>query len=234
MTDTPAPPAGFDQPETFRVSTTFKDALVQLSILLVVLLLGAWLILTGLFRALSVPGGGWTALPVAIGVCAVLVVVRKQQLEKTWGATSLTMSPQGISVDDPMAATTLSWPDVVWVGEVKAPGPVDLRKTKAVQANPLTNRGPGGLGMNIGGAIGQAVPTTQTGIAGRGVQQPKPGLGPLQRQVVEQNIGINGVDPQTGQPYVAVLPQMYDPKWLEGRLGAWVQHYRGDLVPAGQ
>lgn len=218
----PEPVPGFHQPESFEVKTTFKDFLVRGIVLVIGLFLMTGLVFALVFSAIGIPAlAGWLS---GFAVAAVMVLVRKQQLEATWKAMSLTISPQGLVVDDPAATLQMPWSGVRRVGEVKAPKPVDIRKTKA---RPLAR----GVGVDVVVAVGQAVSSTSTGILGVGRHTLKPDAPRLARTQFQQNVGINGIDEETGEDLLAIIAQQYGVDWQSGRIGDWVRAYRPDVMP---
>lgn len=50
------------------------------------------------------------------------------------------------------------------------------------------------------------------------------------RETHRQYAGRNGVDPQTGQAYVDIPLTQFATRWHEHRIGAWLAHYRPDLM----
>lgn len=219
----PAPVPGFDRPESFEVKTTFKDVLISGIVLVIGMFLISGVFFALILSAIGIPGlAGFLA---GFVFAALMVVAKKRQLDEAWKSMSLTISPQGLVVDDPAARLEMPWSGVRAVGQVKSPKPVDLRRTKAA---PLAS----GAGGDIGAAIGQAVITTSTGILGVGTHTLKPDAPALARRQFEQNVGINGVDEETGENLLAVIAQQYGVDWQLGRIGDWVRAYRPDVMPA--
>lgn len=202
-----------------------RNFLIATIVPTIALFLLSALIFSLILGGIGLPGP--TGFLAALVFMAAMIVAKRRQLEKERKGTSLTISPEGFVVDDPAGVLQMPWSGVRAVGLVKAPKPVDLRKTSL----PFLGRGGMTVGGGIGGAIGGAVLTTQTGILGLGAQALKVDAPALKRAEFEQNVGINGVDAETGQSFVAVLAQLYDADWQSGRIGDWVRAYRPDVMP---
>jgi hypothetical protein len=224
----PSPGAvpGFDRPETFEVKAEFKNHLLSLTVPAI----GLFLISGLLFLAIS---GAFGLPPLTGGLAALLftaamIAWKKRQFESLREGTALTISPEGFVVDDPHTTLQMAWSGVRTVGRVKSPKPIDVRKTSA----PVVGGGGSSVAGGLGAAIGQATIDIQTGILGLGTHALKPDAPWRARTQFEQNVGINGVDEETGQNFVAVLAQLYDADWQSGRIGDWVRAYRPDVMPA--
>lgn len=86
------------------------------------------------------------------------------------------------------------------------------------------------LGQSVTNAAGEVAVQmgAGTGVVGPGTLEVTGGT--LAAETHRQNAGRNGVDPQTGQPYVMVPLSQFGLRWDEGRIGQWLAHQRPDLV----
>jgi len=220
------PPAeahpGFDRPETVEVRATLKDFLIAAIVPTIFLFLISWLIL------------GAIGLPVARGIPRRFRLHGGDDRGKEASAREGTEGhiaddqPPGLIVDDPATTLEIAWSGVRAVGLAKGPKGVDLRRTPL----PFLGRGGATIGSDIGSADRPSRFTTQIGILGLGTHALKPNAPAQARWQFEQNVGINGVDEETGQDLIAVLAQTFDRKWQSDRIGDWVRTYRPDVMPA--
>lgn len=164
------------------------------------------------------PGRGLLALGLAVAATILLVRWRVGALRAHMRKAPMTLSAFGIEARDVQGGLRkVAWSDLVAVTQVRPVAAAKPSKMLFILDNPLME----GL-ANIG-------VRDELGLIGRGTLDTT-GCNLLIKETYRQNRTTNGKDPLTGEPYIALYPLQYEDDWTNNEIGAWVRHYRPDLL----
>lgn len=209
----------FHAEETFVPhELTRKSTLISSLFLAIPLGLLLWLAFSILLNVIGVPVAGLIGFVLAAAATAGLFWIRNRQVTKDLSQSSMTVGPFGIIERNSTATRTVEWGDLRVGGMVT---PVVGYSAK----NVLMVRD---LSAPVDALAGAAA-IQELGLLALGRIDYAPGISAIQRKTYEQNVGRNGVDPQSGQPYIALYPAHYQLKWPTDRIGEWVKVYRPDI-----
>jgi hypothetical protein len=158
------PITGFDDIERFHAGVRFRQAIRPMVPLLVLMTAFGWVILTLLSMMIAGPRIGGplgTALIAAAGWS--LYRRSERQFDRTWSATNLELSPDGVAVSDGEAGVRLPWPGIARIEELAPINPlprgldVDVAEIVASGAAPRAIRVEGLVGVDGSGAP-QSIP----------------------------------------------------------------------------
>ncbi len=209
-------PASVKEAEVFHNRETFanfmKSGYVALGLLFV----------PGVFLALVVlnllgVSSGALVLPLALALASVMcgfaVLLKKQQFDAVWGERTLTISPQGLSVDNRDLRIDLTWENVR-----------SIERADAMAAQTLTT------GVGVADAAGRAAAKASTrldeALTGPGTIT----LNPTAKPYIKARIAEYEKTPADQRPAVRIFVEHYEDDWRAGRVGDWVRAYRPDLV----
>ncbi|MBB4933585.1 hypothetical protein F4561_004405 [Lipingzhangella halophila] len=163
----------------------------------------------------SIPFGEDGLVPgiaVGVGSAGALAVFFYAKARRGALTTIVRMSPAGVELwDDKGTHIRLRWNAMTSVGPVNT-AMVDPRQKIQTGVN-------NGAGMKVAQLRG-------TGAIGWG-EHALPERSPVW---MLERIAAVPRHPQTGAPQVAIPLGQVDPSWLDGRMGAWVQQHRPDLM----
>lgn len=208
----------FDTAETFRMTLSFGNVLLRLLPLFVLL----FVFLTFLFTAIGyIADLSDTATWVIAAVCAaplslLMPWLKKLQFDAQVAATNLTISPEGLTLEEPNLTTKLAWHKARKIGYASMRDPLRTHMT---------------LLATIVVAIGSlAARRRESAIIGAGRLIIAKDAPQALRTHIQQNERKLPVDQKTGRRQQAILLQHFDRDWKNGRIGDWVRAYRPDLL----
>lgn len=203
------------RPELIRATL-----ITQLGCMGVIIFVLAWVlgsVLAG-FAGLEQPFVALVGVLVALVILGVAVGVRYRQLKRGQETSRMTVGPQGISMSEMHGAVrSVEWPQLRAIAQVRPV--VGLRRGQ--------HFGPDGSKAANAASMASALP--ELGLVGLGTIDLSDVSGTMQH-VYAQNEGINGTDPQSGRPFVALYPLHFEDDFVNGRIGAWIRSYRPDLL----
>lgn len=211
-------PASFNAPETFTRTIGLGESLRRRRAPMILALL-----LVGLLGSLAFIDAG-SPLNVVIGGLAGLALAAAigwfghLSDRSTVGTATLVLESEGLRYEDAGTHRALRWPDAEYIGPLQTPD--SERGTRG-----------GGLGWVLVSILRAADARPRWGIVGRGMVGAKPGAGQRALTVVEK---VRRLFPSRipGIDLVPIYPEEFDPAWTTGRIGAWVERFRPDLLDA--
>ena len=205
---------GDSGPETFGSQADRKAYVARFLPMLALMVAFGWLIVTLILNSIGVPLPALIALVPALGLGYYGYTFQVRRFEEVHAAATLHLSAEGVELVDANTTVRIAWADATRIGPGDMMGPLNVTLTDnvAVQAPSQAAR-----------ASSQR---SQDTLWGTGSLTVSPQASAMVRATVEQNLG--GRDPQRTE--VGTPLTKFDPAWREGRIGAWVQAYRPDLL----
>ncbi|GAB3622390.1 hypothetical protein GCM10027418_04720 [Mariniluteicoccus endophyticus] len=218
----------FTTPETFTAGDhVAKGSIVPMVILGIPLFLVSWLLFALITNAIKLPAATWIGFAAAIVFTALMVKVRMAQVARGVSTISLTIDPQGMTYTGDSATRSIAWQDMRQVQQILPMRAVDAKSAaRGVGFDSIAASG-GQAGVNFAGELAAHL-TAGTGIVGHGPLRIDESM--VAKEAWRQNVGRNGTDPQTGEPYQWIPLAQFEPRWHEHRIGVWLRHYRPDLA----
>lgn len=215
----------FDQAETFGPDPLLKKSTLMVSAVMgLVLGIILWIFFGMILGAgLHLPGAWLIAIIPGLAVLTGLYWVRSKQLDRKIAGMSMTVGPEGITQSDDASTRFVTWQGLRSSTEVTPL--IGYSVGKAV--NPAASQ------TRAADAIASTAARPELGLLGMGTLT----LKTTNRAIVEQyrqNSTVNGVDAETGEPFVALYPTQFQSSWPIKRIGEWIKHYRPDIYQEGR
>lgn len=170
-------------------------------------------------NAVSIVGG----VLVGIAVPIALYFSKRNNLRRVYGEQQrLLLTPQGMRKTDNAVVVEIAWRDIAQLTQHNS------SLTAASQP-----RGRGLAGAAVGAAAGALSSANAQGITGYGSVTPLPGASRRLLAAHDRTFGrgshlARGVAHQ--HPRAVVWPAEFEKDWAGGTIGAWLRHYRPDII----
>lgn len=208
----------FDHPVELTRTLTFADSLRRRRIVLIVMFLLAALL--GSLVSINAGSPLNIVLGVLIGLAVAGLVAWLTHLSdrSALGTATLVLEPAGMRYSDAGGVRSLRWQAMEHLG--KLPTPESERGTRG-----------GGLGWMLISALQAADAAPKWAVIGGGQLQLAQGASGSAADKVNR---LSRLFPRRlkGVTPVPIYLEDFERDWLGGQIGAWVEHYRPDLVQA--
>jgi len=153
---------------------------------------------------------------VAVALTAFILRRKRAVLRRRFAEQTLELSPSGLVRADDCAYVEMAWSGLVRVAQQDS-------------AIPLAGLTPGGRAY--AGALNAARADVSLALVGNATVTPAPGA---PRGLLMAMDRATGSRLARGQQHVGlsyIFPAEYEENWTDGVIGAWVRHYRPDVLP---
>lgn len=194
---------------------------------LVIMAFAIWL-LAALVLGLMFPSQGALgfvgAVVIAVGATGAFYVRKREQLRRTYrDLQRLVLHPGGLRRTDGTVVIDMPWRGIIRF-EYRNSALPPAQRTFISPTNP--GRVPAAMALKTAHTV------MDWGVVGEGTVAPLPGANAAQLRVHD---GLGGSDLVGGRahrsPQCLIFPGEFEADWQRGTVGAWLRHYRPDLLP---